>query len=537
MDEKLRRLIYRKTRSRAFLWKLGLAIVLLGLVLGFLLDFLQVGKSHSLQTRLEVETAIFDMSSGQFREPDSDEIVDQLITASADPEVEFPDFLKWMPLLKVGLPEEKFSEVTKAIELRFGIEQADLLRDFFLVVAKGSDAALERIAKKADQDPPERWANQILGEVAELKRDFGQAYLRFKTEGLHPDAEYARQKTIRILLLREDYEELARLKEEPVFSDVFTPSVSLQSAIHSRDWWQIIRLIPATQMAGKHLGIYLIAGLVALVWAILLLQLGQIEKENFKVLGLCLAGFLLGVLSITPTLFLVILQDDILSFQRSGDWIQVFAYYIGGVGFREEFCKLLLFIPLAPILAKRRNELETLIVASFVGLGFAAEENLNYFMDTSGLSATSRFLTANFFHITLTGIAGLYLCRVWRQGFRGFNEFLYAFGIVVILHGCYNAFLSISEIQEGGFIAMALFILLSKFYFAEIHSQHRSSQSTFSVTSVFVIGLSLLIASMIAYQSSLVGPSLALQLIVPELLGSAIILFMFFREFSESIGS
>ncbi len=537
MDEQWWRLIYRKTRSRAFLWKLGLGIIAFGVLVGFLLNALNVGKSPSLLARIQTETLSFSLFNGEVFSPDSGELFSLLKDAVQDPQIAFDEFLSLVPSLSNRLSELELAEFVRLLGQRFGEQPANLLNGFHLAIATDSDAALQGIVEEAQREPPTRWANQTLAELAYSKNEYGEAYLRFKMEGRHPDAEYARERAISILLLREDFEELALLKDDPLYKSAFSSMASLQIAIHSRDWMEIARLIPATQFVGKDFQIYLIAGVVALVWFILLLQLGQVRKDDLKLLGLCLAGFFLGVISIAPTLFLVILQDEIFNFERNGDWIQVFAYYIGGVGLREEFCKLLLFLPLAPIVAKRRNELDMLIVASFVGLGFAAEENLSYFDRTSGLSATARFLTANFFHITLTGAAGLYLCRVWRQGMHGFNEFLYAFGIIVVLHGCYNAFLSVAEIQEGGFIAMALFILLSKYYFAEVHSHRHSSEATVSMTSVFVIGLSLLVAAMIAYQASLMGTSLALKVVIPELLGSAIILFMFFREFGESIGA
>ena len=64
------------------------------------------------------------------------------------------------------------------------------------------------------------------------------------------------------------------------------------------------------------------------------------------------------MISTTPTIFLVILQDDILGFAVGEDTLRSFAYYLAGVGAREELCKLLLFLPLLPFLIKRDDELE-----------------------------------------------------------------------------------------------------------------------------------------------------------------------------------
>ena len=80
------------------------------------------------------------------------------------------------------------------------------------------------------------------------------------------------------------------------------------------------------------------------------------------------------------------------------------------IGLREEALKLLLFVPLIPFLLNR-DDLEILTVAGLVGLGFALEENINYFQASAGLSAVGRFATANFLHIALTAMCGLTLTR------------------------------------------------------------------------------------------------------------------------------
>ena len=116
----------------------------------------------------------------------------------------------------------------------------------------------------------------------------------------------------------------------------------------------------------------IIAAVTALVWAVLLLRMGQIDRWFSREFLLCGLAFIGGALSTIPTLFLVIIEDAYVGYQPDGNLVPTIAFYVGGVGLREEFCKLLFFLPFAPYLAKKRFDLDALIVASFVGLGFAA---------------------------------------------------------------------------------------------------------------------------------------------------------------------
>jgi hypothetical protein len=250
---------------------------------------------------------------------------------------------------------------------------------------------------------------------------------------------------------------------------------------------------------------------------------------------LCALGFVLGVLSTTLTIYLVVLQDDILKFGAGQDVVSVLAYNIGGVGVREELAKLLLFAPLLPMLIKRDDELEALIVASFVGLGFAVEENGSYFMMSEAASAPGRFLTANFFHVALTGMNGLALFRACTRGASGLNDFLFVFPVTVLAHGAYDAFFDLPQFDEGGYVSMVIFILFTAYYFRRAHELRNNVRMTIGLTGAFVGGMSLLAAAMAIYQMTNLGADAGTMLITTEVLGSAIMLFMFFRVFNEPL--
>jgi protease PrsW len=171
-----------------------------------------------------------------------------------------------------------------------------------------------------------------------------------------------------------------------------------------------------------------------------------------------------------------------------------------------------------------------------VGLGFAYGENFAYLEGSLGTALTGRFLTANFLHISLTGMSGLFFCRAWGTRGYSYNDFLYIFGIAIIAHGMYDALLTYPLFNDGGISAMILFVLFSKFYFKETQNLRENNQPVISLSATISFGMSFIVASLVIYLSFSFALSQAIQLAFTSFLGSAIILFMFFREFDETLG-
>jgi RsiW-degrading membrane proteinase PrsW (M82 family) len=340
---------------------------------------------------------------------------------------------------------------------------------------------------------------------------------------------------IQALRSAKDYEALAKLGDEPRYAELFTTGVRLDIAIGKRDWRAIAKWVPITQYETFERGVLIMTLITGIAWAFFLVHLGEMPRAFSMTAWLCLAGFVFGVLSTTATVYLVVLQDDILKFSAGEDAARTLAYYIGGVGAREELAKLLLFVPLLPMLIKRNDELEALLVASFVGLGFAVEENGSYFMMSEATSAPGRFLTANFFHIALTGMNGLALFRACTRGASGLNDFLFVFPLTVLAHGGYDALFELPQFDEGGYFSMVIFILFSAYYFRRAHELRGDVRMTISLTGSFVFGMSLLAAAMVVYQMTNLGAGAGAMVITTEILGSAILLFMFFRVFNEPL--
>ena len=116
-------------------------------------------------------------------------------------------------------------------------------------------------------------------------------------------------------------------------------------------------------------------------------------------------AFVLGIASVSLTLVFVVLEEVFLKMNETGDPLRDLLFFTFGVGLREEISKLVFFAPLLPLLRRANcTRLDVLICGALVGLGFAAEENLSYLHQGDLSTAMARFLTANFFHMSMTAI-------------------------------------------------------------------------------------------------------------------------------------
>ena len=120
--------------------------------------------------------------------------------------------------------------------------------------------------------------------------------------------------------------------------------------------------------------------------------------------------------SVTLTLAIAALEEGLLNMTESGDPIRDALFFTFGVGLREEVSKLVFFLPLLPFLRRYGTRLDVLVCGALVGLGFAAEENLNYLRVGDLSTGMARFLTANFFHMSMTAILAGALDDMLRDG-------------------------------------------------------------------------------------------------------------------------
>jgi RsiW-degrading membrane proteinase PrsW (M82 family) len=530
---------FEKSRSRSFLWKLCIGTLVLGIVVGFVASRFDFKSDLSLQSRIETyfSSNLTEFSQADDLQSQLTDVVYLLVEESFEAgELELEELLTEIPFLSFWIQGEgdaRFEDLFKKYLSAYELGLVDL---FIEALGENPDKALIRLKELGDTNPIPRYVNQILALIESNKELHDNAYYYLVKEGTFPEALWAREQAVINRHYRKDFKSLEDLESDPIYNDAFSPWIRMDLASHNHDWLSSIKWIAIGQLAGLQPGSFILATIAMLVWGTILLQLGQANRFDRWTPVLCFLGLILGMLSITPTQFWIVLEDLYLPISEGEDLFHSIVYFIATVGLREEVCKLLLFLPLTPILIRRRNELEFLLVASFVGLGFAYVENFNYLISSMGTGVAGRFLTANFFHISLTGMSGLFFCRMWKTRGFGYNDFLFIFGVAIIAHGLYDALLTHPPMDDGGFIALVLFVVFSKYYFQEVHHLQEVSKSIISLSASMSFGISLLLASLVVYLSIVLSVSLAIQLGFGSFLGSGIILIMFFREFNESLG-
>lgn len=449
-------------------------------------------------------------------------------------DLEFSDFLEEMPEFLRDMDGIRLGQARKDLEKKgFSGDEGQIAMEVFDSLAAEKIEPTPALKNLAGKEPPVRYAQQGLGLVlaeADEKYLAAQAY---EKEGLFPEADEARKKAVAIYLELRRTSDVERLMGQPLYEKLIDHDIRMKMASEKGDWAGVWRhLIPA-QYESVRLEVVLLALLSGMVWLTIFCRLLQLETLRSVSFVLCLAAFLLGVASTWPTVFAYTWMDEVWGFTEKNDLFSDLIFNIFGIGLTEESMKLLLFCPLIPILLRRDNQLEILLVAGCVGLGFAVEENVMYFEGFGANVAAGRFVTANFFHISATALCGLALCRAISDPSGHGEPFLKWFGGIVLIHGLYDALGSVPGLEDMGMFAMACYIFLCYLFFGQAHELRPQHRQIIGLNFIFLTGLSVLLAVSMVDLSSLYGFRQGMSLIVMDFTGVSIVSYLFIREFSK----
>ncbi|WOO42904.1 PrsW family glutamic-type intramembrane protease [Rubellicoccus peritrichatus] len=520
--------VFRLSHSKRFLWRMAIGIILLGIFAGWAVHRYTGGVTVPMP-----EISFGDIS---FSEEDFvNQLNDTLTESLENPELSFTqklDVLAASSEMDTPLDMEAIAEKAGFSKSQVEIAEA-------LLQSLGSDQnepgeALMKLAEKRPLIPDANYALALFWMSVDRVRMAAEA---FEEEGTLASAEEARQRAVYAYLDIEDFAALDRLYETPEYHELLSgimPSVRFDQAIKDRDWPRIIRWLVPSQYAGVAWPIYLVVLIVGAAWFTFLLHTIR-AWWDWKLLLLCVIAVLLGAMSTWATILTIVWQHDFLGFERGEDVIGGLLYYIAGVGLREELLKLLFFLPLVPFLVRRKNRLEMLIVAGCVGLGFAIEENISYFHMTDAMSGPGRFLTANFLHVSMTGLIGLAFCQLVMDRGRSIDNFATVFGLIVFAHGLYNALISIPQFGELSFFGMVIYALLCLQMFRVLNYYRGTAAVTLSLTCVFTAGLSVVLATVLGYQISQLGLQPGFTMMMGSIIGLGVIIIMFFLQIDEAI--
>lgn len=380
-----------------------------------------------------------------------------------------------------------------------------------------------RVAAAAATEPPTPWANHVLGLERLGRGELPAAARHFEREGLRAGGPV---EDLRRALYLFDASggpaEVEARVADPRWSTAVTPDLRSDLAFAQGRWARWLAwLWPASYLRGSAAS-WILAALSAGLWGWFCWRLGG-------ALRLLAAAFLLGVLSIYPTHVLIHLEQVIPALQQSGDLLGDAVYFVLGVGLREEAAKLTCFLPLLLALRRGTARGEGLVLGAAVGLGFAAVENVGYFEGGSLATTLTRFLTANFLHISLTAVAAEALTEAVRtRTDGGWARAVNTFGLVVLLHGAYDWFLSTPQLGELSFLAMTTFVVSSQQFLRAV--QAGRARGGMPLHRVVLLALVILAGASFVYGSAAVGPAAAAMSLGQGLLGVVVILVMFHRE-------
>lgn len=263
---------------------------------------------------------------------------------------------------------------------------------------------------------------------------------------------------------------------------------------------------------------------VGACWTFMTLHMAGLSRK----LWYALPAFLLGVLSTYPTLALVLITEHYFPFDAYPKHILVsLLYAVLGIGLREETMKLLLAAPLLFLLRKEKP-VHILSAAALVGLGFAIEENTQYYAD-GGAAVMGRFLTANFAHLALTGLAGAALVDALNR--QTWGEFLEVFCMVVALHGLYDFFLIEPSLRSLTFLSSVVFIVLARMYFAKFAEYGHAPARRIPLITAFTLVLAVSCATAYVMLARETSPLAAIGFTAASLIGILLIAIVFYREF------
>lgn len=354
----------------------------------------------------------------------------------------------------------------------------------------GRDAAA-RVAALAGQEKPPPYANELHASLL-LRVDHDQegmaAMLR---EGqLFEGTAKVRETALRLALNLKDADALRTMHEQGWLATT-PPILEHEAGVILGDLGMQWTGLFKHRMESLPFSALMMTIIAAGLWYVLLVQ--HAPKMPWR-WSWPVAPIVAGIASIWPTVSMIAWQEDTLGINEE---LVTFPYdlwhLIIGVGFREEICKLALAALFMPWLLHRRSPSLALMTGAFVGLGFALEENVDYYQDYGSGVALTRFLSANFMHVACTGLTTQALYEMLRSRFGHAQHFIITFATVVTAHAVYD-YNAPAITGLSGYLPMLVLAMLAWQFWDVVEDQHPHSRQTIAPAAIFLIGSAMVIA-------------------------------------------
>lgn len=410
-----------------------------------------------------------------------------------------------------------------------------LFQDYILAALRAqpdsAGAALRRLQTAAALPRPPAFANQFLAQLLVQDEQPDLALPAFITEGrLFADAAPARSEALHWAVQLRNLPRIKELLATPGWIDAADASLIYSAAGLAGDVWLQWRMLVQLRLKDLPVAKLGLALFAASLWYVILVQITGLSgrwRWTWPLLPL-----IAGVASIWPTLSLVTFQEERLGLSENAPFPHNLWYFFGGIGLREELCKLALFTPFLPWLLKKRQAGLALVTGAFVGLGFALEENINYYDPAGGSVVWGRFITANFMHLALTGIAAHGLYVAVRSGFTRVSDFAGALLGVIAAHGLYDLVIILDRSDQLGisFLSIVILFFIARQFFVLADQESPPRCGPVSPLAVFFLGSAVLIASLFIVAAWVGGTTAAIAEVGQGCLGVLPVGFLFWKH-------
>ncbi len=396
---------------------------------------------------------------------------------------------------------------------------------------------MPRLLEEVNHESPPTGARFALGLWLMDDGKPSEAINLFHQENLDSPHALIRQSELEATLRARDVNHLYSLRENPAYDGELRGVHFFHMGVLTQDWGMIFRWFWLAQYENIFAGTLFMVLVAGAIWTALILSLfpRPLLRAYIFLVPLALA---LGWISTWPTIWSSIWMENRFNIEEGHNFFSALLYYLVSVGFREEICKLLLFTPLLFRVSKNGRDLEALLFGAMVGLGFAIEENINYFTNYQGTGvAVSRFVSANLLHLSLTGVTSLALTRAVRDPNRWLADAVTTLAMCIGIHGLYNTLLSqpVPGLGEISFFSGTLLAACSFLFFRETGSLSSIHGLRISRTALFCWGFCLLFNLELMSASVLLPFDNALFLTGNAALSATLTAYIFLHQINEPL--
>jgi len=398
---------------------------------------------------------------------------------------------------------------------------------------------LPELKEQAGSHDPESGVRFALGLWEQDQGNLSEAIELFHQENLEYPHPLVRQMELDTILRSRDPDRLLDLRKNPDYTHELHPGYFFRMGMLTQNWPMILRWFWPAEYYGIQPQVLLFSLLAGAIWGALILSLLP-HRRSVKIFSLAVAALGLGWISTWPTIWSGIWLDTRFHLEEGIDFASSLLYFLVSVGLREEVCKLLLFIPFLFWVRKPGRDIEALIFGALVGLGFAVEENINYFTNYQGSGVVvSRFVSANLLHLTLTGVNALALTRAVRDPGRWTSDFVQTLAITIGLHGLYNTLLSqpIPGLGDMSYFSGTALAGCAFYFFRNVQELSPVRASRISRTALFCWGFCTLFNLELLTASVWLPFSEALYLTGQSALSGVFIGYIFLHEIREPLAA